>query len=159
MTYTLSEPLINALVSRLTSDLPAEVAAVNTRTSDGFQISMPEVMDFIPPPGLLVNYPAIGIGEAPASFEDDIGSSATGVFELLVVVYEQAADQRELAWKLRRHSQAVSSTVLKGRQLGPAWGVTLRHIDPGETLVDDPTSPQEWMSWVGLRIVCRTDQE
>lgn len=160
MTFLLNEPIIVALVARLQADLPAQIAAVNARTTDGIQITMPgEILDFIPPPGVLTSYPTIGIGDAPAKFEDDIGSSATGVFEILIVVYEQAGDQRELAWKLRRASQAVTSVALAGRQLGPGWGVTLREVSPGPTLGDDAENPQEWMSWVGVRIVVKTDEE
>lgn len=156
----LNENIILELVNRLRTDLPAEIATINARSEVGVQITMPDdIFEFIPPPGLLMNYPTIGIGDAPASFEDDIGSSATAVHEILIVAYEQAGDQRELAWKLRRLSQAITTVALAGRELGTAaWGVTLRNVIPGPTLVDDAENPREWMSWVGVRIVAKSDE-
>jgi hypothetical protein len=159
----LNEDIILELVGRLRTDLPAEIASINARSTVGIPISMPadtDIFEFVPPPGLLMNYPAIGIGDAPSKFEDDIGSSATGVHEILIVAYEQAGDQRELAWKLRRLSQAIATVALSGRELGTAaWGTTLSSIVPGPTLVDDADNPQEWMSWVGVRITAKADED
>lgn len=162
MTFQLSEPLILALVDRLRADLPAVIDEINQRPEVGINIIMPPpeaIYDYIPPPGILTSYPSIGIGEGPSKFEDDIGSSATGVFSLAIVIYEQASEQRELVWKLRRMAQAVTTVALEGRRLGNSWGVTFDSSDPGPTLVDDEENPREWMSWVGVRINARTDED
>src|SRR4051794_10224449 len=113
MAIELTEPLILALKLRLEDDLRAEVDAVNAQVTDGFTIGGDaEILDFIPPPSDLLSPPVIGIGEGPGRFEDDIGGSATGKYELLVVIYDQAADQAALTWQLRRWAKAITRVAL-----------------------------------------------
>jgi hypothetical protein len=163
MPITLNQPIIVEVQQRLNSDLATNIAAVNAEQTDGFDVEVPgteEIFDYIPPPGLLTAFPSVGIGDGPSRFEDDIGSSATGRHELLIVAYEQDADQRALAWKLRRHCQAIVRTILDGRNLdSAAWGTGLVAIRPGPTIEDDPDNPKVWTSWSGVHIWAKKEEE
>lgn len=164
MAIDLNIPIVAALVDRLQNDLDAAIDAYNGAAADGtFQLTKAadsRVLDYIPPPNFLDDYPVIGIGDAPARFEDDIGSSATGVHQLLVVVYWQDDEQQNLARRLRGYAATVARVVLADRNLGSAaWGTTLLGVDPGPTLADDPEDPKVWMSWVGLRIQAKREEE
>lgn len=161
MAYELNEPVVAALKARLEEEMTATIAAINEAATDGFQLSAPsQVLDYIPPPSDLLEPPVIGIGDAPSRFEDDIGSSATGRHELLIVAYDQSDEQRALAWKLRRWSQAIARISLSTRKLGSAaWGTGLVGIRPGPTLVDNPEKPRDWFSWVGVTIWAKTEEE
>jgi len=158
----LTEPIVTALKERLEDDLPAAIAAINAAVTDGFTLSEPsEILPYIPPPSDLLVPPVIGIGEGPSRFEDDIGGSATGKHELLVVAYDQSSDQEALTWRLRRWAQAIARVALADRNLGgaAAWGTGLIATAPGPTLVDDAENPREWFSWVGLRLWAKREEE
>ena len=163
MAIDLTEPLVAALHQRLVDDLPAAVAAVNAEVDDGYELAAPDdaqILPYIPPPSDLLSPPTIGVGEGTSRFEDDIGSSATGRHELLIVVYEQTADQLGLALRLRRWARVLTRVALEGRSLPPvAWGTGLVGTAPGPTLVDDADNPREWFSWTGIRIWAKTEEE
>jgi hypothetical protein len=161
MAIQLNEPIIVELVERLDSDLAGTITAINAGVTDGYTIDPPaEVYDYIPPPGVLTAFPSVGIGDAPSTFEDDIGSSATGRHGILIVAYQQADEQRKLVWSLRRYAQAITRVVLQGRKLdSAAWGTGLVAVRPGPTLEDDPESPSVWTSWVGVEIWAKRDEE
>src|SRR4051794_22550247 len=110
MAIQLNEPIVVQLKSQLEANLPATITAINAAAgtvADGYTIENPaHVLDFVPPVSYLTAFPAIGIGDGPSRFEDDIASSATGRHEIMLVVFLQDADQRALAWKLRRYAQA-----------------------------------------------------
>lgn len=164
MAIELNEPVIAAVYERLLgSDLTDAIDAINAEVDDGIMVEVPQqVLDYMPTPELLTEFPTIGIGDAPSTFEDDIGSSATGRHELLICVFCQNADQRALAWQLRRYAQAIVRTVLDGRNLGDAaWGTGLVRVSPGPALADnpDPEAVQDWMSWTGVQIWAKRDEE
>lgn len=163
MAVSLNEPAIRALHARLVDELPAAIAGLNAEVSDGFELDelVPDrVLDFVPPIALLVDFPTIGIGDGRTTFEDDTGNSATGKHELLIVAYLQNADQRMLAWQLRRTAQVLVRVALRGRNLGDGgWGTGLVSIDPGPTLTDNPDAPREFASWVGVRMWVKNEQE
>lgn len=160
MPIELTEPIVTALQKRLEEELTATIEAINTAASDGYTLSTPTILDYLPPPSDRLEPPVIGIGDSPSRFEDDTGASVTGRHELLIVVYDQAGDQRALAWQLRRWSQAIARIALSGRKLGEAaWGTGLSMVVPGPTLVDDPDNPREWLSWVGVKIWAKRDEE
>jgi hypothetical protein len=161
MAIQLTEPIVTALVARLTAQLPAAIATLNGEISDGFTLTAPStILPYIPPPSDLLTPPVIGIGEGPSRFEDDEGFSATGRHELLIVAYEQSSEQEALAWKLRRWTRVITRVALSERKLGTAaWGTGLIEIRPGPTLVDNPESPREWFSWVGVMIWAKRDEE
>lgn len=161
MAIELNEPIVRALVERLEAELPAAIAAVNQDVDDGIQIAEPaQVHDFLPTPNLLTVFPTIGIGDGPSTFSDDTGFSATGEHHLLVVCYLQDASQNALARQLRRYVRAVARVVLAGRRLGDAaWSVSLVRVVPGPTLADDPEDPREWMSWSGIEIAAKRDED
>lgn len=163
MSVTLNEPVVKAVHERLSGGLPAAIAAINAVVTDGITIENPvEVLDYIPPPGLLTAFPTIGIGDAPSTFEDDQGFSATGRHQLLVVAYVQNDVQGALAWQLRRYAQAIVRVVLDGRNLGDAaWGTGLVGVYPGQAFADneDPDHVKTWMSWVGVRMWAKRDED
>lgn len=162
MYLKLNSPVIVALRQRLVDDLPTVIAEINADVTDGFEIPSIEpasILSYIPPPSDRLQPPTIGIGDGKSLFEDDIGSSATGRHELLVVVYEQASDQERLAETLRRWTQAIATVALEGRRLGDgAWGTGLIGTAPGPTLTDNPEDPREWFSWSGLRLWAKRDE-
>lgn len=155
------EQIVDAAVEKLVSGLPDAIEARNDTIDDDLTLVVPaNIYPYVPSPGELNEFPSIGIGDLPARLEDDIGSSATGLYGIYVIVYVQAAAQGELARLLRRYQSVVKNVILEGRHLQPAaWGVTLQGIDPGPTLIDDATNPKEWVSWTGLRITCKADEE
>lgn len=167
MSITLNAEIIVEIQQRLIDDLPGHLAAVNAEDVDGggaaHDIVMPteqDIYDYTPATGELNTFPSLGVGDGRSLFEDDIGSSATGNHEVLVVAYEQEGDQRTLSWKLRRWNQAVVRTVLAGRRLdSAAWGTTLVGVRPGPTLGDDPENPRTWTSWSGVVIRAKRDEE
>ncbi len=163
------EPVISALKKRLTDDLPAAITAVNATITDGTTIDAPQaILDYLPPLELLLAFPTIGIGEGPGRIEDDTGHASTGVHELSVVAFIQAADQQTLVRQLRRTRTAVLRTILDGRHLedavdvarNRAWGVRLKQVVPGPTLGDlQAQSVVTWWSYVRIVIECRSDSE
>jgi hypothetical protein len=163
MYLKLNSPVVVALQERLVEALPDVIAEINADVTDGFEIPSIEpaqVLPYIPPPSDRLQPPTIGIGDGKSLFEDDVGFSATGRHELLVVVYEQASDQEALAWILRRWTQAIATVALDGRRLGAgAWGTGLIGTAPGPTLADNPQDPQEWFSWSGLRLWAKRDED
>jgi hypothetical protein len=161
VTIQLNEPVIHALRDRLEADLPAVISQINADSDDDFTLADPvAVHGFVPPIALLEDFPTVGIGDAPSRFEDDVGHSATGRHELIVIAYLQDEDQEALAWRLRRYSQALVRVALAGRNLGDAaWGTGLVSVSPGPTLGDDPENPQTFASWVGVRMWANRDEE
>lgn len=167
MAITLNEPVVKAVKSLLATNLAAAIATINTEgaASDGYSIEAPQqLLEYIPELAELVTFPTIGIGDGNSTFEDDIGSSATGVHELIVVVYLQDPDPAALTWRLRRYEQAIVRTVLAGRMLGgpPIWGAGLRRVVPGPMLTDNPdphAKERAWMSYAGIVIWAKKDEE
>lgn len=163
---SLNETPVMAVKERLENDLQAALDDINSSVTDGYEVEpCQQVLTFIPPPDLLTTFPTIGIGDGPSTFEDDNGFEATGRHELLIVCYLQNADQEALAWQLRRYTQAITTTVLAGRELsstvaGAAWGTGLVRISPGPTLADneDPAQVRTWMTWAGVQIWAKRDE-
>lgn len=161
--FLLNEPLVTALRARLASDLAAQIAVVNARVTDGFTISAPgTILDYVPSAdeaaGMSGTGTVLGIGDLPATFEDDTGFSVTGRHALNIVAFAFNADQRALAWQLRRYTQAITTVALATRRLGDAWGVGLGRVIPGPTL-DVTESPRTWMSWSGVEIRAQRSEE
>ena len=158
----LNDPVIRAAHRRLVDELPAAAAEINASVTDGFElpaIGDSQILTHIPPPSERLQPPTIGIGDGRSQFEDDIGSSATGRHELLIVVYEQSSDQDALAWILRRWTQAIATVALDTRRLGDgAWGTGLIGTAPGPTRTDNPDDPREWLSWSGIRLWAKRDE-
>lgn len=156
--FELQAPLVTALQARLADDLPAKIDEVNALVTDDTTIDYPaQVLDYVPLPAQLTEFPTVAIGDLPSTFQDDIGSSVTGVHGLSIVVFLVHQDQRTLAWQLRRYLQAVTTVALAGRQLGDAMGTTLRRITPGPTL-DAVESPRAWLTWASVDInILRSD--
>lgn len=157
------EPAVNALRNRLETQLPTEIIDINSGVTDGYTITDPvAVLDYIPPPSMLMNFPIVCIGRVQGHFEDDNGSSATGVYDLAVVTYLQDVDQQALVRRLERYTLAVQRTVMYDRNLGVGtgvpWSVKLERVDYGPTLGDDK-QPDNWLSWTAVTIQVKIDEE
>ena len=153
MTIDLNEPIVHALQTQLSEGLPDVCAELDLTAPVA-------VEDYIPPVGLLLDFPTIGIGDGSTRFEDDEGFSATGRHELLIVAYLSNQDQQTLAWELRRYTQAIVRVVRSDLKLGgSAWGSGLVGTAPGPTLTDDPENPRQFTSWTGVRIWAKKDEE
>lgn len=153
MAIDLNEPIVHAVQEMLADELPAICADLDVPPPVA-------VEDFIPPVGLLLDFPTIGIGDGGTRFEDDEGFSATGRHELLVVAYLSNQDQQGLAWDLRRYTQAIVRVLRSDLKLGgSAWGSGLVGSAPGPTLTDNPENPRQFTSWTGVRIWAKKDEE
>jgi len=165
-------PAVHALVDRLSTDLAGHVAQVNSEYED--DLAIPDVdarlvYPYMPTIGELNQFPAIGVEHGPGELEDDIGSSATEVYDLSVVVFVQSAQQDILSEYARRTLVAVVRCVMQDRNLGSGpgipWGVTCRKIDPGPALTSrtsgdegtDPAPPKAYMTWVALTVRVKSD--
>lgn len=162
MAIELNEPVVHAVRDRLNANLAAHITAINAAAAtvaDGFTIENPAaVLDYIPSPGELVNFPTVGIGDGRQLFRDDIGHNAELDCHITVVAYLADADQRALAWRLRRYSQAIARTILADRNLGTAaYGTGLDRVDPGPTLASDE-SPRTFLSWIAVTIRASRDE-
>ena len=166
----LNEPVVRALLERLEAELPAVIAEINTDVPDDEEIEAPKALfPIVPPPGLLVDYPAIGIRHLPSRLEDDTGSSATGVHELAIIYFLVNTDPVLLGWQLVHYAQAISTVALRGRFLGDAsgsaagggaWGVTYRNWLPGPTLgdSDEPENVKTYLSYGAVVIVAKREE-
>lgn len=156
----LIEPIIEALVARLTADLPAEIVVANADVSDTYTLEAPRsVLDFLPPPTFENQLPLVGVQDLGGRFEDDTGFTATGLYDIAVVVYLQDYDHQALVRKLRRYVRCLARVVLASRAVTPSWGLTLQRIDYGPTLADSIDAPQTYLSWASIVITARQDED
>lgn len=167
--YALTEPVVNALVARLQDQqLNEEIAdiAANVARKDESASLVPipadRVLDFVPAPSFLTDFPTIGIQDAATIAEDDTGHSVTGRHTMGIVVFCSDPDQHILAWQLRRYMQAITRIVLAERTLGTenplaAWGTGFDRISWGPTL-ESIASPQTWMSFAMLQIWAKREE-
>lgn len=157
----LNTPVILALQARLSQRFAAVLADIRTNDGVALPVSDPvQVFDYVPHPAEIDsgNWPCVGIGDLPTRLTDDIGSSATGEHGLAIVAFYAAADQRELAWALRRYARAMTTIALETRALLPAWLVTLKSIVPGPT-VGAEEKPRGWESFISVHIEAHTDEQ
>ncbi len=160
MTVSLQEPFIIGLRDRLETQLPATIDALNSAmVAPIYPLVYPaKVIDYIPTVAELDLLPVIGISDGDIYFQDDVGWGATGVFDVTVVAFVQAPDQRELVWLLRRYSQALVRVMLSTQSIGDSWGITLRHVRPGPTLGRDET-PRQWLSTTAVTVTVKNEQD
>lgn len=153
-----NEELIDAVVLRLQQQLPNYIAALNAMDQKDIQLEGdPIVYDYVPAIRELNRFPTFAVQDEAGGLDDDTGFAATGNYPLSIIVFDQAADQRTLAWSLRRYLRIVASIILDGRQLDPAWGVTCDGFVPGPTL-GRPEEPREWMSYGGVGFQFRVEE-
>lgn len=163
MALALNEQLVTALAAKLTTGIPTAVTEINAAVTDGFTISNPfEVLDYVPDQREIsskaANGPLVGIQDVSTTLKDDIGSSATGVHQLAVLVWLVEADRAALARKLRRYQRALATACLSGRTISTiGYGVTLKAAAHGPTL-DRDEDPRGWCSFTGVVINCYTDE-
>lgn len=159
MPITGPEPVIAAVVARLNDELAPYIDAVNAEADDGIVCEQPvDVLDFVPPRSIITDTPLLAVMEGTFTLEDDTGWGATGHCPITVVNYVTDYEPRPLAMKLRRMDRAIIQCVLKGRQVGPAWGVTFVRSDPGPTL-SRKESPREMFSLRASTFDVRFEQD
>lgn len=157
----LNEPVIAALKGRLENNLQAAIDDINAGVADGFELEpVQQVLGFAPLPEYLTTFPTVGITDGASTFEDDMAFAVTGRHEILVVIYQQNADQEALAWQLRRYTQAICQVILANRNLDDAaWGTGLIEIAPGPALENsDPDAVAKWMTYAGVRIWAKREE-
>lgn len=161
--WQLNEPIIAAVTRNLTDYLPAELTAIRSGLTDEEQTALPDpaqVYDFVPPPGLLTAFPVVAVEDSSTEFEDDTGSSATGVHQLGIVCFLVNPDQRLLAFGLRRYLQAIMRTILRTDRKDPNgayWAVNPRGLSYGPTL-ENEENPRTYMSWAVARFEFKREE-
>lgn len=167
--FSLTEPLVEAMVALLTANLNTTITALNAAYGDSYTVpAAAQILPFVPVPSTVMGgTPAIGVQETGSAFMNDIVTSVDGDHGYAVVAICQHPDQQTLATQLRRMAQAIAHTVQEDRlQInnlgestmqveGGAWNVTYRGYEPGPLLGDlDPTNPEapprSYLSWVAL---------
>jgi hypothetical protein len=171
----LQEPLIDAMVSLLSTSLNTAIDELNATYTDVYKVEhVTQFLPFVPVPStLLGGLPAIGIQELETEFEDDTQFSLNADHHFAVVVVVQNVDHHALALQMRRSVQAVSYVVQADRLLGNAAGsggvmrnqggaLGMRFIRtvPGPLLGDiDPNNaeapPKSYLSWTGMEFATR----
>lgn len=160
MAITLSTKTIQAVKQRLDTKLADYIVQVNDEVENGINIDLPaQILDYAPAVSQLIAFPTFGIIDGPFELQDDTGWGATGWATFSVVVYEQHPDQENLAWRLRRYSEAIARCVLQDRMIDPTfcYGLIFRRADPGPTL--GRTDPQTFLSLRTLTFQARSEQD
>lgn len=161
MTIQLNEPVIVTLKARLEANLPSLVTSINAAaTNPSYPILAPQqVLDYIPALADLYEFPTLGIGDGHTRLVDDVGWGATGEFRLTVVCFEQDQDLRALAWKLRRHQQAIVRAIRTPTLvLGEGWGTYDYEVTPGPTM-GRGEGPRQFMSTTSVSFMVKTEQD
>lgn len=157
----LNELVIKGVHDRLSNNLSAIIADINSEVTDGITIDEAEqVLDYIPSIRELIKFPTLGIQDLPWKCEDDTGWELTGVAGLTVVAFIADITPRELAWKLRRYAQAIVRCVADGRRLDTAdqaWGIKIKSVEPGKML-GRRENPEQRMTWIACTFEFRNDQ-
>lgn len=174
MTLELNEPIVRAMITLLSSNLPAEIDSLNATVTDGYVMAHPALyLPYVPIPSSLSQSggaPIIGIVDMPARFTDDLQFSMHALHEYAVLAMAQNSDHATLTWQLRRYTQAIANVIQADRLLGKsdgtggimrsvggAWSVNFIATVPGPLLGDvDPlnveTPPSSWISWTSLHL-------
>lgn len=171
----LTDPLATALVTLLEAGLNATIDTLNAAVSDGFTIDhVAQVLDYVPTPSTLEGgLPAVGYQDLGGQFADDLQYSMDAEHRFAAVAIVQNADQRSLAWQLRRTLTAVARTIQADRTVGTpagtgsimktkggAWAVNFLSYEPGPLLDATPLAageapPSAFMSYLSLVMSAR----
>ena len=170
----LNEPILEALLELLEARLPTVIAEVNAEIDDAFALPEPaQFLDFMPAAGTLKGgTPAVCLQDLPAEFFDDLQFSLSANHGVGVAAVIQNADQRTLAWQLRRYTKAIARTIQLDRLEGPSgflkrgaaavWYTQFAGTEPGPLLERQPggeaTPPNAWESWTWLMLRCRRQE-
>lgn len=157
--FSLHEPIIDALVTRLQADLPAAIATLNGTVTDGWPLEEPaQILDYVPTDGRLGAFPTIAIQDVGVTLENDVGSSAESRTELGIVYFLRQQDPQGMARQLRRYGRVIASVALAGRSLPPqGWGTGYVRWVPGPTL-EVQEDPRTWMTWAAVIIWAKGDE-
>lgn len=168
--FQLTEPLVSAMVSLLSSSLNATIDTLNSTVTDGFIVDhVVQFKPFIPVPSTLQGgMPAVGVQRLGSTFPEDRQSTTDGLHTYAVAAIIENNDHEALNWQLERTMQAIINTIQADRlqttgttpsgvlrTQGGAYSVNFIRIEPGPLLGDlDPTSlegpPRTFLSWVAL---------
>lgn len=164
--FEMMEPVIHGVVTRLTANIATTVTQVNARSTDGINIAPPvAINDFMPTLAYLPEFPAYGIQDLPSRVVDDTGYGAVGVHEIIIWAFDQDPELRALAWRLRRHTQAILKAVLTSDGTTPtrslavdeAYGIRIERIVPGPTLGRE--EPRVYMSMAGVQLTFTREED
>lgn len=164
MAYALlNEPAINAMYSRLTTNLNPTIDAINAYVAANpsvpqYAIPYPaQVLDAPPVVGQLTQFPTIAIADGDQEYMDDVGWSTTTAMDLYIVAYLSNVDPKALAWQLRRYAQALVTTAIATRDIDSgAWGAGLKKVIPGQRFKPNPGKP-EIVSWISVCIWAKNE--
>lgn len=160
----LNVDVIHAIKAKIDANIAAYVTSTNSDlVNNGVLAEAPlQVLDYLPSVANLLQFPTVGIGEGPIDFQDDTGWSATGTFDIAIVLFvrEATGNRFNLAWKLRHTMAALASCVLTDRDVGAGWGVVLRSIEPGPVLRSrDNAAPDAILGVRSMVINVRDEQD
>jgi len=168
--FGLTEPLVTATVTLLSSNLNSTIDSLNATITDGYKVPHAvQFLSFVPVPSTLEGgMPAVGVQRLPAQFEDDLRVSMHARHHWAIVAILQHTDQRTLSWQLERMAQAVANTIQADRVAGTppgtasvlktqggAWATDFEGTEPGPLLGDldvtDPEAPpRSYLSWTAI---------
>lgn len=164
----LSEPLVAAFVSLLSSNLNGNIDALNTALgTDPYKLDhVAQVLNYIPVPSIVAGgLPAVGVGRLRGEFQNDLQFNVDAVHHLGIMCIVQNSDQGALSHQLERLLQCVAYTIQQDRLAGTpmgtasvikqqaaAWSVNFEGYDPGPMLGEaDPNTPdgppRSFLSW------------
>jgi hypothetical protein len=169
------EPIVQALKTKLDTDLPAVIAAVNTEFSAATLVTLttPVVKDHAIPTPMVKEFPLVGmtvIGDNPY---DDTGYEITTDYTIGVVVFEQDAEHELMTRKLRGQVLAVKRAILAGasaqrrRLTISQTGMSNGRMGLGPTrygpaiaeIANDEAPPSAYWSWALVQIRVTCDEE
>jgi len=169
--FQLSEPIVNAMVTLLETELPGTIEQLNETIEDGYFVDPPvQYLPYMPFAATLEGgLPLVAVQRLGIDYTDpesaDLVSSVWAKHQYAVIPVVQNADHATLARQLERLMQAIVYTInqdrVKGQagsvmtQQGGAWAVRFLRIEPGPLLGDlDPMDPGQppatYLSWLGL---------
>lgn len=165
MSYDLTQPIAEAFVARLNTDLPAILTARRATLSgpDAAMLVNPaQVLDHLPPVGELVaGCPCIGFADLDTDLQLAPGW-ADGQHQIGLVIYLTNHDPGVLARALRRYTGCVVQAAVRDRALTDADDRAVRVLKAkirwGDTLQDEQ-DPRMILSWTVVVLDIGHDEE
>lgn len=111
------EDTLDALVAKLTADLPAKIAAINTAVTDGHTLDNPHKIT-MHAVGELEGYPTIMVLPDESEETEDTGHYVLVQHRIQVIAFLQDWDTEALARKVLRFQKAIKEVLLSSRNPG-----------------------------------------
>lgn len=163
-------PVVEAFRQRLEDDLNDAITGVNSVVTDSWHVDpiqdhSLQILPYVPVLSQVKVFPCVGIQRGPRRMEDDIGTSATGIFEIAFLCFNQVSEPEGLALVQERFALAVERCVMNGRRISGTgvWGITHELTDYGPALAELPQSgdgpPVRYMTWSAVMIRAKAEEE